>query len=264
MKLVVVSDLHLDAVTAGVSRFEEISRALDYSVAIAANQEADAYMFLGDMCDPDTGSSVFRCVEKVLDVATKLRREGITSYWLTGNHDVIEDGSGDSTLAPLRALWRARPLPDEKNRGQVYYVDRPGYYPLRDRMGVRRAWMVALPYTAASHTYDPAKAFSERPQEDAAVLPLVVAGHLNVPGVVPGSETHEMPRGRDVWFPYDHICNAVGNHPVLMLNGHYHAAAKHYPRGEGLPPVYIPGTLARLSFVEGRNTPAAMVVEVPQ
>jgi len=247
-KVFVSSDWHLDAVTNGVRRFDELRDAVQQTAQAAVDAGAIAYLFTGDLCDPDTGSALFRCVEVAVGIATFLAVHGIPSYWIPGNHDVIEDGFADTTLSPLRGVGE-----------MVYVLDRPQLVFLRDTIA-----MVALPFTSTALTYDPAKAFDEVAGDLPEGVPVIVAAHLNVPGAVPGSETHEMPRGRDVWFPYEHIEQKLSGRERLYVQGHYHGKGQVWPKGEGVgEPINIVGSLARLTFGERMNTPSYMVIDVP-
>lgn len=235
MKIVVTSDWHLDAVTAGVPRFAEVERAVQQSVALAEQVRADLYLFLGDLCDPDA-SRAPRCVAFAIEVAAALARKGIPSRWLVGNHDVIEDGSGTSTLTPLAAASVALP-------GLVHVYARPM---VEDMAG---GIVMALPFVPRVAAYDPA-AFVE----ECAVEPDVIIGHLNLPGVVPASESDEYARGREVWLPVEKIRARWPS--AIVMNGHYHQAQT---TANGC--VMIPGALARLTFGEARHEPSIMVVE---
>ena len=108
--LVVTSDWHLDAVTTGVSRFDELVSAawqtVDAAISLKARtKEPVVFLFLGDLCDPDCGVDAWKIATAVTSMAIKLGENELPSVWLVGNHDVIEDGSGRSTLSPLMALW---------------------------------------------------------------------------------------------------------------------------------------------------------------
>jgi hypothetical protein len=157
--------------------------------------------------------------------------------WVAGNHDVIEDGSGDTVLTPLAALHHAEP-------GVVQVAGAPT---LIDWKGHRK--IVCLPFAASSHAYDADRVVRELvgDRKDPIVL-----GHLTVPGLIPGEEAHELPRGRDVMFPL----SAFDDKPnALLMNGHHH-------RRDTEGRVKIPGTLARLTFGEDDNEPGFLVLEV--
>ena len=228
MKRTIVSstDWHLDAITAGLIRYPEIDKAIDESVDCAIDLDAWLYIFNGDLTDPDT-LGCHAAIAKAIEAAWRLSREGIASLWLTGNHDVIEDGSGHHTLMALRHVPEA------------VVADKPGMY-FGD--------IFCLPYTATSHNYDPDEVV--RSEEE---TPKVVVGHLNLEGIVPGNETTHMPRGRDVFWPIEALEECWPD--ALLLGGHYHERQKH--RG-----VNIVGSLARLAFGEEDNDPAFAVVSI--
>lgn len=239
------SDWHLDAVTSGVSRHEELKARVYELIEKAVELKVDAFLFTGDLCDPDTGSAVFRCMEVACHAAIYLAVHGIRSFWMAGNHDVIEDGSGETTLAPLKHLHEL-----------VQVIERPTLFSLvQDTLD-----MICLPFTAASYTYSPEAAFNSAMMVSRA-SGVIVAGHLNVPGIIPGSETHEMPRGRDVWLPIEHMHATMTQavKPYLAINGHYHGAGPS--RTDTPSPVHIPGSLARLTFGEEFHTPGYMLID---
>ena len=236
MKLLVVSDLHLDWTTHGVSRFDELHEALHGEVLTRAIEEpVDAFLFLGDLCDPDSGPVVFRAMASVILLARKLESHGIEQVWITGNHDVIEDGSGTTTLTPLAA-----------NANNVIHVhERPGKVDLKGGVTV-----ITLPFVASTGAYDPESWIEEALKDTAG--PVIVAGHMtNIPGVTPGEEATEMPRGREVRFPVEK-CGAAN----LLLNGHFHRQQKTESC------IWIPGSPSRLTFGETDHTPGFLIVEV--
>lgn len=237
MKLVVSSDWHPDHVTHGVRRFAEVKEAAHRTVDRAIEERADAYVFAGDLCDPDTGSVVFRCVELAVEVATRLAARGIPSAWVAGNHDVIEDATGDTVLSPLRALAN---MTDE-----IEVFERPGVFA---RAG---AHVICLPFAATSHAYDVEATIADLGQGLERDKTIVVA-HLNIAGVVPGEETTEMPRGREVWLPVE-AAKRVARH---VVSGHYHR------RQRTKDGVWIIGSLARLTFGEEGNEPSFLILEV--
>jgi len=236
VKVVCSSDWHADWSTAGFSREGDVATAVDETVAAAVEQGASHYFFLGDLCDPD-GARAHRAVELAVRTAVRLSRAGIASRWLAGNHDVVEDGHGTTMLGALRELESAE-LP-------VRVYDRPTVEVLPE------VAVVALPYCARSHAYDPEAFVRANPLPGWRV---VVLGHLNIAGIAPGSETDEMPRGRDVMFPLA-ACQDVYGERALLMNGHYH-------QHQVFRRIHVPGSLERLTFGEMANEPGYMIVEV--
>ena len=252
MRLLATSDWHADWSTLGVSRFAEVERAAWRTVEEASNQRVDLYVFTGDLADPDVNPYVVpRAQHLAISIAIALRSIGVMSAWVAGNHDVCEDGSGASTLRPIKALEAMNNVVTP----HVRVFEEPGV------MAVERCkeglLLLALPFTAPSHAYDPADFV--RACHAPGVLN-VVAGHLAVEGIQPGEEVTEMPRGREVTFPLDELAKvrAEGKRLVLM-NGHYHEQ-QHFETRAGH--VHVAGSLARLTFSAERHRPGFLILEV--
>lgn len=238
MKILHTSDWHHDARTAGVPRAKDVEAAVWQTVRVAIDRKVDVYAFTGDLADPEDCPAALAAVQFAIEIALHLRARKIMSWWMAGNHCVIEDGSGRTVLSPLRAL---EPI------NEIAVFEYP--YVLKDCMGCTVCF---LPFTASSHTYDPVEAL--KPAQALANPRTVVLSHLNVPGIVPGEETNEMPRGRDVWLPIQNIDPAW-----TVLQGHYHRQQRHVVDGRI---INVCGSLARLTFGEESNQPSFQIVEV--
>jgi DNA repair exonuclease SbcCD nuclease subunit len=237
VKILHCSDLHLDWRTVGVPRFDEVRAALHQTVEAAIREKVDLYACTGDIADPDNGPALLRSVEALIEVTVALSREGIPSWWVAGNHDPIEDGSGDTTLSPLRALG-----------GKVRVFEMP------EVLRLAEVCFVALPYPPATNPYDPVE-FVREAKKKLAGQKVVVLTHLQVEGAEIGEETTDMPRGRDVRFPIEEC-----ERDWVVLAGHYHK--RQTIRRPGCPPIHVVGALARLAFGEQTNTPSYSIVEV--
>lgn len=239
-RILVTSDWHGDWSTDGVPRLEHVADAAMASAQYAIDNKADGYLCLGDLMDPDCGQVAFHVLRFAIGVALTLHEAGIPSLWLPGNHDVLEDGTGATTLDPMRMLTRA-------TQGGVQVVDGPCSVFLA---GVA-VW--AFPYTASCRAYNPvanAQAFALHADKK----PIIAAGHLMLDGIHPGSETTDMPRGRDVKLPLEALRSGKVK-PNVIVNGHYHQQQCH----DG---VWIPGSLERLTHGEEKNVPGWLMVEV--
>jgi len=231
-RLLITSDWHLDATTAGVERREDLEAAVDRIACAVKEEDVEGFAFLGDLCDPDSPRA-WRAVEVAMRFAHQLEDSSVVQLWLVGNHDVVEDGRCSSTLLPLRGAG-------------FRVVDTPQSTVLA---GVP---VVALPFTPRSHAYDPAAFVRDRPPLQAAGVPLVIS-HLCVEGIEPGSESKEFARGREVFLPLEQIAASLPG--ALVFNGHYH-------RRQTFREVNVPGSLARLTRGERENSPGFLIVEV--
>ncbi len=242
MKILVCSDFHVDASTAGYLRQNDIEQAVLQTVEAAVREKVDLYLFLGDLCDPD-GVKSHRAAALSVYVATTLwMQHEIPSRWITGNHDVIEDGSGSHTLAGVAALAKGL------GAWGIGLMASP-FVETALSHGVD---ILYLPFTPRSHSYDPSQ-WVEKCGAGTNDRRVIVASHLNIEGIEVGSETTDMPRGRDVFLPVQQIRKRWPH--ALMLNGHYH-------RRQTFNGVVIPGSLERLTFGEEHNTPGFLIVEV--
>lgn len=236
LKFVVSSDWHLDAVTAGVERFEEIAGAVEQTVATEVLLDAQAYLFLGDLADPSPPARSHRAAEKAATTAARIKQLGLDSFWLPGNHDVTEDGNGTTTLDAVAGAGRVLKKPSLTIYGE--------------------AALLALPFTPRSHAYDPGQAVNDLTKDLPRGTPVLVLSHLNIEGFTPGSEATDLPRGREVLLPKAEIdALRKRGHAVQVLNGHYHRWSDNTA-----DQIAVVGSLARLTFGEERNEPQFLVV----
>lgn len=252
MKIVVSSDWHLDWSTAGLERFDDIAEAARAVVNAAIDLEADLFLFLGDLANPDQRRA-WRASAFSIEADRELTRAKVQTLWIAGNHDVIEDGSGTTTLSPLASAG-----------GNV--ANLPRLFDVRDWKHQERvdhlASVVALPYTARDQSYDPAlvlRQVLERLDSVRLAKPIIVAGHLMIDGAELGSESTDMARGRDMTFP-SLALRELSFPYTLAMNGHYHRR-QVITDAHGVR-IYIPGSLARLTRGEAANVPGYLVVEV--
>lgn len=245
MLIFVCSDWHADASTSGLDRFDEIREAA-HRVARAAVEAkyhgvGSAFVFGGDLCDPDT-TRAFRAVGLAVEVAAFLARHGIQNVWIVGNHDTIEDTHGSTVLEPLKQMA------DADSEGWTRVFEEPG-----SELFGRDTLLVALPHAARARAYDPDEWIRTAPFPEARRV--LVVGHLTVPGAERGSESDDFARGRDLVFPVE-ACRRRWGDRAILANGHYHRAQT---TREG---VHIPGSLARLRHDEERHEPGYLAIEV--
>ena len=226
----------------GISRFGEVEKAVRQTFDVAIAEKVDAYFFLGDLADPDTGGDTFASIDLLQNQVLRCVRNNIHFIAIAGNHDICTDGTGATTLTPLRSLEKRFPE-------HITIAEIPRNVTLGSDLIA-----CCLPYTAPSHAYEPehtAKIMMMTSHERVIVL-----GHLMLPGIHAGSETVDMPRGREVSFPIHETTDAF-----MRFNGHYHRRQK-LDTDDGGPPIIIPGSLCRLAFGEESNEPGFLIVEV--
>lgn len=239
------SDTHGDVVTDGFERQRDVEEALDQVVEYCSGD--DVFMHLGDCANPYT-RGVHRAIGSIMSAASKLGMRDVVNVWLTGNHDVVESGHLDHTLIGLKRMSNVEGNMKVGPMHLTHVFD----HPCAIRLGPTFEFLlICLPYTAPSHSYDPAAYVREFAETDAKRV--IVAGHLMIEGIGPGSETADMRRGRDVFFPLE-TCNECFP-DALLLNGHYHD--QQVFRG-----IHVPGSPVRLTHGEENNQPGFMVIEL--
>lgn len=234
MKIVATSDWHNDARTSGFPRWDDVCEAVNRSLAVVLAEDADVYLMLGDLTDPDTRLA-WRSSAFAMNVARRLRDMDVDSLWIAGNHDVVEDGFGTTTLSPLSFI--------------ADVAERPGKYALGFSTTIE---VFALPFCAPEVAYDPEQVVRDAARD--GVNPRLVVGHLNIKGAHPGSESKDMPRGREIMWPTDAIRECWPR--ALMLGGHYHRGS------QVVDGVHILGSLVRLSHGEEDNQPCITILEM--
>lgn len=247
MRMLITSDWHGDSFTAGLARFDDVARSARATVDLARRERCDGYVFLGDLSDP--GPRAHRCSALAIELDHELDRAGIWRRWLVGNHDVVEDGTGSSTMSSLASHCRGF-----RNEMARVWSDPLWEHP--GRVAESGVFVVALPHPARGRAYEPAEYVRGCDLPDEHARTVFVFGHLTVPGIEPGSEVLDMPRGREVRYPVEAIRERWGDR-ALMFNGHYH---RSYRRSES--PVVVPGSLERLTRGEAGNAPGCLIVEV--
>ena len=244
MKILFTGDWHLDRMTAGYDRFEDIRDAIEQTVNVAMDSNIDMYVFLGDLANPNNVRS-HRAAATAMGVAETLRRAAIDSIWIVGNHDVIEDGNVDfsggaySTLSTLQSA------------GFTVISNPGGYSDL-----VNGIQFLAFPFPASHKVYDPISTIEEEVRSgalDSNNEKLLAIGHLSLPSAKMGSESADMARGRAIEWPVAAIKEYWPN--AIIVGGHYH----HQQTCNG---VMFPGSLARLGFDEETNEPGYLILEV--
>lgn len=253
MKIVLSSDLHIDAVTAGVERMPELNDHVDELVAFGKANPGSSLVVMGDYFDPGGRRDVVYAAW-IIQACRRLREAFERTIWLAGNHDVLEmtppeSGWPHTTLSPLHDATY--------DDDDVQVVTLP--YWTEWGTGDESIHFVGLPFVASAvrrHGDDlvgrmEMTAFHSVRNRITTLTPrgqIVVAGHRTIAGIVPGSETEDMPRGGDYPFP-EAALQLYRDFPgrVVLANGHYHEPQVFSLDG---CPIVIPGCPFRATFGE--------------
>jgi DNA repair exonuclease SbcCD nuclease subunit len=257
MKILVTSDWHLDAKTLGKWRFAELSQTITSMVDKAIAKDIHLFVFMGDLMDPEVQPITYRVYEFLIGICRRLDDAGITSIWLTGNHDVMEDGLYTSTLTPLKGLQKVSKVEDwvqlPKSEvvslypGDISVCDSYTQYEVfsRDKWSMHK--ILCLPYTHST-VVSPSEWLKK-----VEIGGHYVFGHLMIEGVILGDESTDFRRGSDRRLPTELLKGCK------VFNGHYHKS-QVYKKDD--VDIHIPGSLARLSFNEVSHKPSYLIVDV--
>ncbi len=247
MRLIVTGDWHLDAMTAGQSRLPEQREVLDQLIERVKTHctqctregkgERVVVAFLGDLCNPDRGSRTLAAITEGARVFRCLLHTGATVVAIAGNHDVTDGAHGLTALSPLEEVFDDRPF----WLAQVPRLIEFG--PVDSREGPRFRFMF-LPYTAPvvlARWMEANHVTVQQWVQQHVTAKTIVMGHLSIEGALLGSETLDMPRGRENVYPVQESAPAL-----LRLNGHYHKRQSPHD-------IWCPGAPVRLAFGEENN-----------
>lgn len=251
-KILVTSDWHVDAVTAGVERLPELAEHVSAIEMAIHDQKIDLVLNLGDCWDPGSVLDP-RWTRFVYESFVHLGRAAFQVSGnqggliaIPGNHDVIDTADPTSTLSGLRVV---------EPHGVTIHEE-PSCW------GHGDVALLALPYV--SRAYEKTDFYRrcldmslEAALRASRSRPLVVLAHLSFDGMHPGSESTDMARGREVMFPVELVEQLS---PAVVLNGHYH---QRQTIRRGALDIEIPGAPIRFTFGEAKDGPRGfLVVEV--
>ncbi len=234
--IVAASDFHGDASTAGFPRFDDVLAAGMESVEYAVKHNADAYVFCGDFITNDPSLDLMvRCIGIAKEMLAPLKKARIQSFWMSGNHDVFEDGRGTTAVD----LIPTDDLVTTVTKG-------PTLCCLEDYA------IILLPYVPPSHSYMAEIGGIFKSWGKCGLPVKAIFGHLNVEGITPGSEVSDFPRGRDVFFPIGECRRYFPD--AVLVNGHIHKRQVYNG-------VHIVGSLVNLTRGEVDNEPGFLVID---
>lgn len=225
----ITSDWHVDTYIAGVPLLDNFYKFRDIVVDVLRKENIDVFLFTGDAFDPGSRLDALYTAT-IIDTAYLFSNYVSESYWIAGNHDVVETRNVLTTLSPLKC---ARIKNTAVLEHPVRYFGR--YFEL-----------IALPYVSRSAYNEDFYTVLEHKVKN---MPLIVAGHMTVPGAMMGSESREMARGRDLDLPIDKIAKLE---PSLVVNGHYHNS-QIIKAKNGLE-ILVPGSPFKMNFGETGDT----------
>ena len=213
------SDFHLGLYTDEVSRTAEIIKVLIFIAKHAVKIKADFVVFGGDIFDNNKPSEFL--IAQFIRVLNILRKAGIKTFVMVGNHDAIADSERVSCLSFLKKMKSGYP--------NVELVDDVKFKMFHDGE-CGKVYFLFLPYLTKATIPDNYKSVQQ--YVDSKVRgyykklswpdELFVFSHLNVPAAHPGSE-ESMLKKVDVHVP-DILTkqNILKGVRTTIIQGHIH------------------------------------------
>lgn len=243
MKILTTSDWHADAVTAGVSRYQEAKRSVMQMVKAAIDENVDVFVFAGDLSNPGRQARTIDSISLAVWASAQLTANKIHNIWIAGNHDVVDTDSYSSTVKPIGMM----------SSHYIRVFDSPGV----TRIGNRS--FLALPYVPKSlgHLYaDPKSTIDlDGEMEKHNWKETIVVSHMtaiDLEGLELGTESTDLAYGKSYKLPLSEL-RARG--VPLVIQGHFH---KHQIIGN----LFIPGAIARFGFGEMKHAPKYHIIEI--
>lgn len=201
-RTLVFSDVHLNAKTCGRSRYDELDETLRVIARFVKDIAYHDVVFLGDAVDPDAPDAM-RCVARMCDFAQQIDRYETDGWYVAGNHDIAEDGYGTTMLSPIGFVG-----------SNAVTIELPEKYVLGTSS------CAFLPYPSKCNELNLADWVAANCDPNTRI----VFGHLNLPGEGGASESFEMSRGKEHYWPLDAIDQACPD--ALLIGGHYHVGGQ--------------------------------------
>jgi DNA repair protein SbcD/Mre11 len=267
IRMLHLADLHIgvenygkiDPATGLHTRLQDYLARIDEAISVGLDHEVDLVLIAGDIYKNRTPNPTHQ--REFARRLTRLRDAGVTTFIITGNHDISPSMGRAHSVEIFDALGIA----------DVTIADRPKLHIVPTRSG--RLQIIALPWvtrhnlmgreelrgaTFAEIDYEVRRRLERFVIETAArldpAIPAVLAFHGSVDGAQVGAE-RAITLGQDLVLPRSVL--AQPNIAYVAL-GHIH---KHQVLGAH-PPLVYPGSIERVDFGELGEPKGCVLVEL--
>lgn len=267
MKILHFADLHLGVENYGhtnpetglSTRFEDFTKAFDYLVEFAIKEKVDLVLFCGDAYKSREPSQTQQ--REFAKRIKRLSENGIPVFLLVGNHD-LPNAIGRATATEIFDTLAVK---------NVYVANKPAVFRIPTNNGTIQ--IAAMPWLRRSSllsredmkTLDTKQLKDKMEQvltgiiikhvkELAPSLPAILAAHVWITGVTPGSEK-SMSLGMEHGLLLSNVANPAFDYIAL---GHIH---KQQVLTDN-PPVVYSGSLERVDFGEEADDKGFYVVDI--
>ena len=253
-KIGFISDLHIGLTTDNYDRTEEIIKVTLDFVKKCIRSKVDLVVFGGDIFHNNVPSEIL--ITQFLRVLNLLQKYNLKTYIMVGNHDAIASTDRMSCLDFVKKL--------------KYY---PAINLISDikcfkfcRTDIGDTYLTFYPHITKAHIegtkYKRPQRYIDRKTEKifkrvTEGVHHIVFSHLNVKGIIPGSEDNLLKKSA-VYLPDEIVnCEKSGYISPLILQGHIHSK-------QVLDNVHIVGSPVFVSFGEKDTNKYFAIVHVPE
>lgn len=255
-RLVWTSDLHLGLMTNDINRTDEIVKVCLRVVKYAVKNKVDWFVFGGDIFNNNNPNEWL--ISQFIRILNPLKKANIKTFVIDGNHDKISKPGRMSCLQFLKKIKEGYPNIKWVNDINVTKV-------LKSELG--DVYFTFLPHISTTQTPEKfktvqqyidarAKAIQKKLPKDARHY---VFSHLNVKGVIPGSEEYLLKKSEiflpDVWTDQKIRLKEMDRPEIIQ--GHIHS------RGQ-VDNIQIVGSPIFVDFGEKEFEKYFLEVEIPE
>ncbi len=246
--LVWISDCHLDLTTDGIDRNPEIEEVIMFAVNHAVKTNATYFVFGGDIFDGDPSDEAISVLIRALNVLHKAK---IFTWVMDGNHEKKSRGKASYLhfVQDLKAVYKNVFWIHDIKTVKVFDGTFFSFFPHVNKATIPEPFKVPQEYVEhrAEKIINKLDFFWQH----------FVFSHLNVRGVIPGTE-EMMLKKSEVYLPdHFHTKSYIDKPFPTVLNGHIHTAQKSGPW------VQIVGSPIFVSFGEKEKEKYFAVVDIP-
>lgn len=242
-----ISDCHLDLTTDGIDRNDEIESVMLYAARWAVDNGCKFFVFGGDIFDNTTPSD--EAIAIFIRVINVLHEAGIKIFVMDGNHEKKSRGKPSclhfiQDLKAYKNLYWYSDIRTIKVFDNTYFT----FFPHVNKATIPEKFKSPQEYV----DYRADKIINKLD----FTWQLVVFSHLNVRGVIPGTEEHMLKKS-EVFLPdHFHTKNYLDKPFPTVVNAHIHTAQK-----SGW--VQIVGSPVYVSFGEKEKEKYFACIDVP-
>jgi len=254
-KVIFSSDFHIGLITSEISRVYEIIAVLMKVVKHAVKIKADCVVFGGDIFDNNNPSEYL--ISQFMKVLNVLQKHDILVFIMVGNHDAISKPGRVSCLSFLKEIQPGYP--------NIVLIDKVKCIRIK-KCELGNIYFTFLPHITKSEIPDKYKTVQQYLDKKANKIQKklpedcqhFVFSHLNVKGVIPGSEEYLLKKS-EIFIPkiWEKEFNSKVRPAPYFIQAHIHTRQKPHKR------FHIVGSPTFVDFGEKEKKKYYLELQIP-